>query len=72
MNSDELEFSIFCIESIAERLGTDGSEVYKLLTENSDILDTYIIPYYDSLHTQGKEYIVNELLDLMRREGVVK
>jgi hypothetical protein len=72
MNSVELEFSIFCIESIAERLGKSGSEVYKLLTEDSDILDTYILPFYDVLHTQGKEYIVNDILELMQKEKTVK
>jgi hypothetical protein len=72
MNLDELEFAIFCIEGIAERLGINGGEAYKLLSDDSDILDEYIIKYYDPLHTQGKEYIVNDILELMQREGVVK
>jgi hypothetical protein len=72
MNLDELEFSIFCIENIAERLGIDGDEAYRLLTKDRNILDTYIIPYYDSLHTQGKEYIVEDILDLTRREGIIQ
>ena len=40
-------------------------------TKDSDILDGYIIPCYDVLHTQGKGYIVNDLIDLMREKGVV-
>ena len=59
MNAKELDFAVFCIESAAERLGVYGSEIYKFLTEKSDILDNYIIPCSDALHTQGKEYIVN-------------
>jgi len=67
----ELEFAVFCIENIAEKLGKTGDEVYKILTEKSDILDSYIIPCYDVLHTQGKSYIVNDILSYMEKRGVV-
>ena len=70
MNTKELEFSVFCIENIAEHLGINGDEAYRLLAEKSDILDNYIIPYYDTLHTQGKDYIVNELMEVMSERGL--
>ena len=68
----QLEFAVFCIENIAERLGKPGNEVYAMLTEKSDILDNYIIPCYDVLHTQGKGYIVNDILDYMKKEGLAE
>jgi hypothetical protein len=71
MNSNELEFAVFCIENVAEHLGMKGNQVYKLFTENSDILDGYIIPYYGSLHTQGKEYIVNDIVEYMRELEII-
>ena len=43
-NADELEFAVFCIENIAKRLGKNAEDVYLLLTEKSDILNSYIIP----------------------------
>ena len=67
----ELEFAVFCIENVTEKLGKSGNEVYNMLTEKSDILDSYIIPCYDVLHTQGKSYIVNDILDYMKEEGLV-
>ena len=70
MNTRELEFSVFCIENVAERLGKNGEEVYRLLTKKSDILDSYIIPCYDTLHTQGKEYIVNDIVEYMREKAL--
>lgn len=70
-NSKELEFSIFCIESIATFLGKDAREVFNMLTKDSDILDAYIVPEYEMLHTQGKEYIVNDIVELMREKGVI-
>ena len=72
MSSDELTFAVFCIENVAERLKLSGSEVYKLLTECSNILDGYIIPSYDSLHTQDKEYIINDIIEYMSEERLIK
>ncbi|MCL2044326.1 MAG: DUF3791 domain-containing protein [Treponema sp.] len=71
MNAKELEFSIFCIENVAVKLGLTGNVVYKLLTEKSEILDDYIIPCYPALHTQGKEYIVDDIVDVMQEKGVI-
>ena len=70
MNRDELDFTVFCIENTAEHLKLKSDEVYKLLTEKTNILDNYIIPCYDVLHTQGKEYIVNDIIELMRERGL--
>jgi hypothetical protein len=42
-----------------------------LLTEKSDLLDSYIIPFYEPLHTQGKAYIVRELVELMKKRGII-
>jgi hypothetical protein len=72
MTSDELLFAIFCIENVAESLHRQGDEVYRLLSEQSTLLDDYIIPYYDVLHTQGKEYIVHDIIENMQAEGLVQ
>ena len=63
--SRELEFAIFCIENIAAKLGVSAEKVYDALTEKSDILNDYIIPEYEILHTQGKEYIVDDIIEVM-------
>ena len=68
----ELEFAIFCIENVAISLGKDAQEVYKMLTEGSNILNSYIIPEYEMLHTQSKEYIVNDIIDFMKESGVME
>lgn len=69
-NTQELEFAIFCIECVAERLGVGAERVYKAFTDQSDILFGYIVPEYDVLHTQGRDYIVDDLLEVMRERGV--
>lgn len=65
-----LEYVLFCIEGIAKKLGKDGREVYQILTEDSDILNSYIVPSYDVLHTQGKDYIIEDILDVMKKRGL--
>lgn len=69
--SRELEFAIFCIENIAAKLGVSAEKVYDTLTEKSDILNDYIIPEYEILHTQGKEYIVDDIIEVMKERGVL-
>lgn len=47
-----------------------GREVYRILIEDSDILKSYIVPSYDVLHTQGKDYIIEDILDVMKKRGL--
>jgi hypothetical protein len=72
MTPEQSFFAVFCIETLADELHTTGDKVYKMLTEDSDILDTYIVPHYDVLHTQGRDWIVNDLKEMMAREGLIQ
>ena len=71
MNEKILEFTIFCIESLSERLNISAKRVYKMLKNDTNILDYYIIPCYESLHTQSKSYIVNDLIEVLKEKGVI-
>ena len=68
--SRELEFAIFCIENVASRLHVDAQNVYVALSEQTNILNDYIIPEYEVLHTQSKDYIVDDIIDVMHERGV--
>lgn len=65
-NDRELEFAIFCIENVAARLNVNSRQNYDALIEQSDVLKEYIIPEYEVLHTQSKEYIVDNIIDVMK------
>ena len=69
-DSRELEFAIFCIENVAVKLGGNAERVYQAFTEKSNILNGYIVPEYEVLHTQSREYIVDDLLNVMKERGV--
>lgn len=65
-----LEFVIFSIEAIASRLHVDAADVYKALAEKSHVLQDYLVPSYDVLHTQSKDYLVEDLLDALSEKGI--
>lgn len=70
MNFDQLDFTIYCIGSIADALKMNARNVYQLL-KDSGILRNYIIPSYDVLHTFSKEYLVDDIVSLMKEKGLV-
>ena len=69
-NLNELEFVIFCIENIALKRKVNAEDVYIALAEKSSILNDYIVPEYEMLHTQSKEYIVDDIIEVMEERGV--
>ncbi|ETI89683.1 MAG: hypothetical protein Q612_NSC00135G0001, partial [Negativicoccus succinicivorans DORA_17_25] len=46
-------------------------EVYNLIKNKSNILDEYIIPCYEPLHTQSKKYIVEDIVNVLEERGVI-
>lgn len=69
-NLRELEFAIFCIENIAKKLEVEPQHIYEILAKKSSLLFSYIVANYEILHTQDKEYIISDILHVMREEGV--
>lgn len=67
-NQDELEFVIFCIENVALKLNKNPKEVFNLFL-NTQLID-YLTENYEILHSLSKEYIVNDLGDILKKEGV--
>lgn len=55
------EFVVFCIENTAERLKCSGNDVITALDKTHGVED-FLYPSYEALHTQGKDYIVDEVI----------
>lgn len=70
MDFKTLNFVIFCIGSVADALKMNAREVYHLMNQ-SHIISDYIVPCYDVLHTFSREYIVEDLIELMNKKGVL-
>jgi len=65
----ELAFSIFILYSLAEKWKKTPTFVYKILN-STGILDNYVIAEYDTLHTQGKECLVEDITDFVKEKGI--
>ncbi|WP_085829560.1 DUF3791 domain-containing protein [Clostridium massiliodielmoense] len=70
MDEKRLEFAIFCIESLAEKLEINPAKTYEIV-KNTNILDEYIIPCYEPLHSQSKGYIVEDLIEVLKERGAL-
>ena len=70
MSVDQLDFVTFCIGNLSIRLNMPQKVVYIKL-KDSGILDDYIVKGYDVLHTFGKEYLMNDLIDYMQEKGAL-
>ena len=67
---NELEFAIFCIENVAKAASISTQDLMDKITIQSDILNNYIVANYDVLHTQGKQYIVDDIIDTIKERGI--
>ena len=71
MDKKILEFVTFCIGKLSLLLKMPQQEVYRRL-KVSGILDEYIIPSYDVLHTFSSRYLMEDLTEYMREKGVLE
>ena len=65
-------FFVFIVECeyLSEALHKSASQVYSAL-RSSGVLNDYIIPCYDVLHTFSKEYIVEDLTEVLKEKGAL-
>lgn len=70
MDKKTLEFVTWLISKLSQFLNMPQTEVFQRLYE-SGILYNYIVPSYDVLHTFGSRYLMEDITDFMRKEGVL-
>lgn len=69
MNKESFSFVVYMIHACANRWSKVPSDVYKLL-KKSGCIDNYLVPHYDILHTQGTDYIVEDIKEYLEIRGV--
>ncbi|WP_301425519.1 DUF3791 domain-containing protein [Bacteroides caecimuris] len=70
MDNKTLKFVTWLISKLSEHLNMPQCEVFQRLYK-SGILYNYIVPSYDVLHTFGSHYLIEDITDFMREEGVL-
>ncbi|MCQ2307485.1 MAG: DUF3791 domain-containing protein [Bacteroidales bacterium] len=61
-----LAFVATCVEATARHLGVTYMEVYSRM-KKLDMIEKYIYPNYETLHTESRENVVNDMIECMER-----
>jgi hypothetical protein len=62
------EFVVFCIENTAIKLGISAQQLFYEL-KRTDGIRSFLYQSYPALHTQSKEYIVDETIEYIRQHN---
>ncbi len=60
----KLAFVAECVEGTARKLGMPYTEVYDRMRK-VDLINKYILPHYDMLHTESKEYLIEDVIECL-------
>lgn len=68
LSKDEIimGFVASCIEDVADTLGVDYFEVYRRM-DAVKMIDEYIIPNYEVLHSESRRNVTEGLIDTLKR-----
>ena len=69
MNPEIMEYMVWVIEIVAEDLCSGDKTVAYNALKNSGLWDIYV-EHYETTHTLGKEYLVNEIREHFTKNGV--
>lgn len=61
-----MAFVSSCIESVADYLNLEYREVFERM-DHVGMIDEYIYPFYDQLHSESRENLTISLIDTLKR-----
>lgn len=59
-------FVASCVEDVAGRLGVDPGEMYRRM-DAVGMIDEYLMPFYETLHTESRENLTSSLIESLTR-----
>ncbi len=59
-------FVASCIESVADRLNLPYRDIFERM-DKVGMIDDYIYPCYETLHTESRENLTESLIDTLQR-----
>lgn len=65
LENNIMEFVVFAIESAAQKMNIPAPQLYNRL-EKLDLIRYYLIEGYEMLHTQGRDYIADTLIEALQ------
>ena len=70
MDKESFSFVVYMIHACAGKWDMLPSNVYRKL-QSAECIDRYLVPHYEILHTQGTDYIVDDIEKYLETRGVV-
>lgn len=61
-----MAFVASCIEDVAKRLNLPYSEIFERM-DKTGMIDNYVYPHYETLHTESRENLTSSLIDTLIR-----
>lgn len=61
-----MAFVASCIESVADRLGVGYREIFERM-DKVGMIDEYVYPCYDTLHSESRENLTKSLIETLNR-----
>lgn len=61
-----MAFVASCIESVADRLSVNYREIFERM-DKVGMLENYIYPFYEQLHSESRENLTKSLIDTLLR-----
>ena len=68
MSKEIMEFVVYIIHACSKKWGQSPAMVYRMMSEKNCIGD-YLIPHYDILHTQGTQFVVEDIEEYIGTRG---
>lgn len=69
MNRDSFSFVVYMIHACANKWGMFPSEIYWKL-KKTGCIEHYLVPHYEVLHTQGTDYVVEDIKEYLEVRGM--
>ena len=69
MAREQLTFAVYLIHALAASWGKTTGETYSIF-KKSGVLTNYINPCYDTLHTLGTNYLIEDITGYIKDRGV--
>ena len=60
----KLAFAASCVEGAARKLDMPYIEVYERM-KKVELIDNYILKHYDTLHTESREYLIEDVIECL-------
>lgn len=71
LNKEEIKIGFLaqCVEALAESEGVNYTDMFNRM-EAADMTEEYILKYYETLHTQSWENVLEDLKELLTKREI--